>query len=211
MPKFHASGSMTATRKSSETVLQWAAANVPELVGGSADLAPSTLTLIADGGSVEAGAYDGRNFHFGIREHAMGAIVNGLNAPLSARLRRHVLHVQRLHARLDPAGRADAPAVDLRVHARLDRSRRGRPHAPADRATRGTPGDAGAPGGPSCRRERDRARLALRDQVGRSSDRAGAVAPGDSDLEPVGDHRRTRSTAAPTCSATRSTSPIRRT
>ena len=79
VPKFHASGSMTATRKSSETVIQWAAANVPELVGGSADLAPSTLTLIADGGSVEPGSYDGRNLHFGIREHAMGAIVNGMN------------------------------------------------------------------------------------------------------------------------------------
>ena len=78
VPKFHASGSMTATRKSSETVLQWAAANVPELVGGSADLAPSTLTLIADAGSVEAGSYAGRNLHFGIREHAMGAIVNGM-------------------------------------------------------------------------------------------------------------------------------------
>jgi transketolase len=78
VPRFHASGSMTATRKSSETVLQWAAANVPELVGGSADLAPSTLSLIADGGSVEAGSYDGRNLHFGIREHAMGAVVNGM-------------------------------------------------------------------------------------------------------------------------------------
>jgi transketolase len=52
---------------------------VPELVGGSADLAPSTLTLINGGGSVEAGDYSGRNFHFGIREHGMGAIVNGLN------------------------------------------------------------------------------------------------------------------------------------
>jgi transketolase len=59
-------------------VLQWAAANVPELVGGSADLAPSTLTRIDDAGEVEAGSYDGRNLHFGIREHAMGAIVNGL-------------------------------------------------------------------------------------------------------------------------------------
>ena len=78
LPHFHASGTMTATRKSSETVLQWAAARVPELVGGSADLAPSTLTHIADAGDVEAGAYDGRNMHFGIREHAMGAIVNGL-------------------------------------------------------------------------------------------------------------------------------------
>jgi transketolase len=78
VPRFHASGTMTATRKSSETVLQWAAAQVPELVGGSADLAPSTLTLIDGAGSIEPGEFDGRNLHFGIREHAMGAIVNGL-------------------------------------------------------------------------------------------------------------------------------------
>src|SRR5687768_17941198 len=51
---------------------------VPELIGGSADLAPSTLTLIDGGGSVEAGEYAGRNLHFGIREHGMGAVVNGL-------------------------------------------------------------------------------------------------------------------------------------
>jgi transketolase len=78
VPRFEASGTMTATRKSSQTVLQWAAARVPELVGGSADLAPSTLTLIDGAGSVEAGKYEGRNLHFGIREHAMGAIVNGI-------------------------------------------------------------------------------------------------------------------------------------
>jgi transketolase len=78
VPKFHASDSMTATRKSSQTVLQWAAAEVPELVGGSADLAPSTLTLIDGASNVEAGQYGGRNLHFGIREHSMGAIVNGM-------------------------------------------------------------------------------------------------------------------------------------
>ncbi len=78
VPRFHASGTMTATRKSSHTVLQWAAANVPELVGGSADLSPSTLTTIDDSDSVEAGSYGGRNLHFGIREHGMGAIVNGM-------------------------------------------------------------------------------------------------------------------------------------
>jgi transketolase len=78
VPRFHASGTMTATRKSSNTVLQWAAAKVPELVGGSADLAPSTLTLIDGADDVEKGSYGGRNLHFGIREHAMGAIVNGL-------------------------------------------------------------------------------------------------------------------------------------
>jgi transketolase len=78
VPRFHASGTMTATRKSSQTVLQWAAAQVPELVGGSADLAPSTLTLIDGADSVDKGSYGGRNLHFGIREHAMGAIVNGM-------------------------------------------------------------------------------------------------------------------------------------
>jgi transketolase len=69
---------MIATRKASNEVIQWAAAHVSELVGGSADLAPSTLTLIKDAASVSAGDYSGRNLHFGIREHAMGAIVNGL-------------------------------------------------------------------------------------------------------------------------------------
>jgi transketolase len=78
VPQFHATGTMTATRKSSHEVLQWAAAAVPELVGGSADLAPSTLTLIDGAANVDAGAYAGRNLHFGIREHSMGAIVNGL-------------------------------------------------------------------------------------------------------------------------------------
>jgi transketolase len=79
VPRFHASGSMTATRKSSQEIIQWAASKVPEFVGGSADLAPSTLTLIDGADGVEPGAYAGRNLHFGIREHAMGAIVNGMN------------------------------------------------------------------------------------------------------------------------------------
>ncbi|MGI8559722.1 MAG: transketolase [Solirubrobacteraceae bacterium] len=76
--RFNASDKPIATRKASEQVLQSAAKAVPELVGGSADLAPSTLTLIEDGGDVERGSYEGRNLHFGIREHAMGAVVNGL-------------------------------------------------------------------------------------------------------------------------------------
>jgi transketolase len=78
VPNFHASGAMTATRKSSHEVLQWAAAKVPELVGGSADLATSTLDRIDDAADVEKGSYAGRNLHFGVREHGMGAIVNGL-------------------------------------------------------------------------------------------------------------------------------------
>ena len=79
VPKFHVDDGMVATRKTSAKVIQWAAAEVPELVGGSADLASSTLTTIEDGGDVLPGEYAGRNINFGVREHGMGAIVNGLN------------------------------------------------------------------------------------------------------------------------------------
>ena len=79
VPQFEVSHGEVATRKASQQVIQWAGAAVPSLVGGSADLAPSTLTLIDGSDSVEPGAYSGRNLHFGIREHAMGAVVNGLN------------------------------------------------------------------------------------------------------------------------------------
>jgi transketolase len=79
VPKFRPEGGMMATRKASGQVIQWAAAGVPQLVSGSADLEPSTLTLIEGGGAVAKGDYTGRNVHYGVREHAMGAIVNGLN------------------------------------------------------------------------------------------------------------------------------------
>jgi transketolase len=71
-------GTKMATRKASQEVIQVAAALVPSMIGGAADLAPSTLTLVDGGGNVERGSFGERNLHFGIREHAMGAIVNGL-------------------------------------------------------------------------------------------------------------------------------------
>jgi len=67
-----------ATRVLAGVAEQKAAALVPTLVGGSADLAGSTNTTIKDGGDVAPGKFSGRNFHFGIREHGMGAILNGL-------------------------------------------------------------------------------------------------------------------------------------
>ena len=67
-----------ATRGASGTVLNAVAGELPELVGGSADLAPSNKTLIADGGDVQATSLGHRNLHFGIREHAMGAVLNGM-------------------------------------------------------------------------------------------------------------------------------------
>jgi transketolase len=67
-------------RDSSGKVLNAIAKNFPWLIGGAADLAPSTKTRLTfeGAGDFEAGSFEGRNFHFGIREHAMGAILNGL-------------------------------------------------------------------------------------------------------------------------------------
>jgi transketolase len=67
-----------ATRAHGGVVLQEAARLVPGLIGGSADLAPSTKTVIKDSPSVLPGEFCGRNLHFGVREHAMGAMLNGI-------------------------------------------------------------------------------------------------------------------------------------
>jgi transketolase len=80
LPTFPADAKGLATRDSSAKVLNAIAKNDPWLMGGSADLYPSTKTrLTFDGvGDFEANNYNARNFHFGIREHSMGAIVNGM-------------------------------------------------------------------------------------------------------------------------------------
>jgi len=93
LPAFPADGAGIPTRKASEQVLQALAARVPELAGGSADLNPSTLTALAGAGDLQPPArpaadtqgavggewgYGGRNVHLGVREHAMGAIANGM-------------------------------------------------------------------------------------------------------------------------------------
>jgi transketolase len=67
-----------ASRVSSGKVLNAVARHIPWLIGGSADLAPSTNTLLDGAESFEAGSYGGRNFHFGIREHGMAAALNGM-------------------------------------------------------------------------------------------------------------------------------------
>ena len=67
-----------ATRAHSGALMQVVAKAVPWLVGGAADLVESTKTEVKDGGAVKPGAFAARNIHFGIREHAMGAICNGL-------------------------------------------------------------------------------------------------------------------------------------
>jgi transketolase len=71
-------GEKIATRSASGKVLNALAPAVPELVGGAADLAPSTDTYLNGYGDISCEEFDGRNFHFGVREHAMGSVVNGI-------------------------------------------------------------------------------------------------------------------------------------
>ncbi len=80
LPVFEPDKKGVASRDSSGTVLNVLAKNTPWLMGGAADLAPSTKTLLKmeGAGNLSASNVGGRNMHFGVREHAMGAIVNGL-------------------------------------------------------------------------------------------------------------------------------------
>ena len=81
LPEFPADPKGLATRESSAKMLNAVAKNIPWLIGGSADLAPSAKTRLTldTAGDFSAENYAGRNFHFGIREHAMGAILNGMS------------------------------------------------------------------------------------------------------------------------------------
>jgi transketolase len=78
LPAFGPDDGALATRAASGKVLNALAAQLPELVGGSADLSPSNNTLIVAAPALAPDELSGRNVHFGIREHAMGAVLNGM-------------------------------------------------------------------------------------------------------------------------------------
>jgi transketolase len=79
LPTFTAKDGNVASRAASGVVINAIARKIPELIGGSADLASSTNTIIKGEPSFSAENYAGRNFHFGIREHGMGSIMNGMS------------------------------------------------------------------------------------------------------------------------------------
>ncbi|MDT5267937.1 MAG: transketolase [Acidobacteriota bacterium] len=78
LPTFEGAKSI-ATRQASGEVINALAPHMPTLIGGSADLGPSTNTDIKDGGSFQHGSYEGRIVHFGVREHGMGAALTGMS------------------------------------------------------------------------------------------------------------------------------------
>ncbi|HEY2554997.1 MAG TPA: transketolase [Candidatus Cybelea sp.] len=77
-PAFNAENGSVATRDAGGTVMNAVALSVPELVGGSGDLDPSTKTYLKNCGDFEPGNYAGRNIHYGVREHVMAAASNGI-------------------------------------------------------------------------------------------------------------------------------------
>ena len=172
LPTFEADEKGIATRKASGEVLTAIAPVLPELWGGSADLAESNNTtpkgepsFIPPEHATKAfpGDWYGRVLHFGIREHAMGSILNGIALHGGTRPYGGTFLVFSDYMR--PAVRL-AALMKLPVTyvwtARLDRARRGRPDPPADRAPGGAAGDPRPGRGPAGRRERDRRRLADR-------------------------------------------------
>ena len=102
------------TRKHSETCLNKLAAVLPELIGGSADLTHSNLTEIKGKGDFQKGNYENPNIHFGVREHAMGAICNGIAARFRINsLWCYLLDLHRLYACCHPFIRPFSSWLDL--------------------------------------------------------------------------------------------------
>lgn len=78
IPRFPADAKGMATRAASGKVINAMASVLPELIGGSADLAPSNNTWINGSAAFQRDTHEGRNFHFGVREHGMGSVINGM-------------------------------------------------------------------------------------------------------------------------------------
>ena len=158
LPTFAADAKGLATRESSCKVLNAIAKNHPWLMGGSADLYPSTKTrLTFDGaGDFEAGQYNARNFHFGIREHAMGAIVNGMTLS-KIRAYGSTFLIFSDYMKMPIRLSADhGSSFDLDLHPRFHRCRRRRTDSPAHRATNHPASDSGPDHAASRRCQRGR-------------------------------------------------------
>ena len=183
-PDLHDRDKPIATRAAGGKVINAIASRVPELVGGSADLNPSTDTALKGLGDFRTRArppadrqgavggewgYAGRNLHFGVREHAMAAISNGHGAARRAHPVRATFFTFADYMRpsIRLAALMQAPR-DLRLHARQHRRGRGRADAPAGRAGGVAARDPAADGDPARRRQRDRERVARRDDRSRA-------------------------------------------
>ena len=135
LPTFAADAKGPATRDSSSKVLNALAQNTPWLIGGAADLYPSTKTrLTFDGaGDFEANKYAARNLHFGIREHAMGAIVNGMSlCKLRAYGSTFLIFSDYMRAPIRLASLMEIPVIHVFTHDSIGLGEDGPTHQPVE-------------------------------------------------------------------------------
>ena len=187
IPTFDADEKGLATRKASNQVENAIAERIPWLLAGSADLTDSTSVRLDFDGAVdfEPGSFDGRQLHYGIREHEAAAISNGLSLSKLRPLWSTYLDVLRLRAARDQALGADGAAGDPPLHPRLDRPRRGRSDPPARRATGLAARDPRARRDPARRRQRGRRGLAGGDRPHPSARRPRPHPPKRPDPRPL--------------------------
>ena len=177
LPTLTAGGGPLATRQASGLALQAIAAALPNLVGGSADLGGSTGTTLKQGGSFGPMS-SGRQFHWGVREHGMAGILNGMAAHGGLRPFGSTFLV--FSDYMKPAIRLAAimrPAGDLHRDPRFHRRRGGRAHPPAGRASRDAAGHPQSRRAPAGRRRRDGRGLAGGDRTDQRAHAAGALPP----------------------------------
>ncbi len=206
LPVFPADAKGVAGRDASGQVLNVLAQNIPWFLGGSADLGPSNKTTLKfeGAGDFEPGTPGGKNLHFGIREHAMAAVVNGLSLsklrPFGA-----TFFIFSDYAR--PAIRLSAlmelPTIFVFTHDAMGDGEDGPTHQPIEQlaSLRAIPGlDVDA----ARRRQRGGRGVSLRDAAAAPAGGDRAVAPAAADARPHAITRRRRaSRKAPTCSRTR--------
>ena len=145
LPRFPTDAKGMATRESSSKALNAIAKNHPWMIGGAADLAPSTKTTLTfeGAGSFAADKYGGRNLHFGIREHAMGAILNGLAL---SRLRPYgssfLIFTDYMKPPIRLAALMKLPVIYVMTHDSIGLGEDGPTHQPIEQllALRGVPG-----------------------------------------------------------------------
>ena len=162
LPVFQADSKGLATRDASGQALNALAKNLPWMIGGSADLGPSCKTRLTFEGAGDFNAQNpaGRNLHFGIREHAMGAILNGLSLSKVRPFGSGFLIFSDYAPPGDPLERPDGASRHIRLHPRFDRGRRGRTDPSTGRTARVLAGDSGADRAAARRCQRDGRSLA---------------------------------------------------
>ena len=135
LPTYTPEDKALATRKNSEITLNALAEVIPELVGGSADLTHSNLTFMEVSGSFQKGAYENRNLRFGVREHGMGAICNGIalhNSGLIPYGATFLIFTDYMRAAIRLSALSEAGAIWIMTHDSIALGEDGPTHQPVE-------------------------------------------------------------------------------